>query len=485
MRIRPALLMVAGAALGAAAVALPTLTRDADARSSVEATPVALSAAAAPGAPLAPLHYDPRVSLAPLVDRLGPSVVHLEVSQEVEVPAMHPFFGMPFSMPGMEDGQRQLRTGQGSGFFVSTDGYILTNNHVVDDAREVTVRLADERTFPARVVGRDPTTDVALVKIDGSTDFPAVPLGDSGALRVGDWVVAIGNPFGLDHSVSAGIVSGKGRDIGAGPYDEFLQTDASINPGNSGGPLFNLAGEVVGINTAIIGQGIGFAVPIDMVKTMLDDLKADGRVNRGWVGVALQDVEAGMADALGLPDDKAAVVGRVYPDTPAAKAGLQPGDVVTAIDGRPVTGADALIRSIGGRRPGEAVTLRTIRNGKAREVRLTLGARPDAESLASGSGPRAGAPTDESPSAPRLGIVVRSAAEVGAEGQGLVITRVDPAAPAHKRLAAGDRILTVNGDPIRATADLPKALARNPKGAVVVVARRGAETVVQVPFTER
>jgi len=222
-----------------------------------------------------------------------------------------------------------------------------------------------------------------------------------------------------------------------------------------------------------------------MVKSMLDDLKADGRVNRGWVGVALQDVEPGMADALGLPNEKAAVVGRVYPDTPAAKAGLQPGDVVTAIDGKDISGADALIRSIGARRPGESVTLRTVRNGKARELRLTLGARPDAAAL-SNAEPRTPSPSaSEAPAGPRLGITVRAAADAGAEGQGLVVMRVDPSGPAHQRLAPGDRLLTVNGEPVRAAADLPKALARNPKGAVVVVERRGGETVVQIPFPAR
>ena len=265
-------------------------------------------------APLQPtVEYNPVHSLAPLVERVQMAVVNIDVEQKVEVPTMSfqspfgPFFGNPHGMgqeegdDGDSDGDHHYRTqeGAGSGFIISADGYILTNNHVVADADKVKVRLADERSFDARVIGTDERTDVAVVKIDAPVDLPFVKLGSSDALRVGDWVVAIGNPYGLAHTVTAGIVSAKGRAIGAGPYDDFIQTDASINPGNSGGPLFNLAGEVVGINSAIVksANSIGFAIPADMVKPILEDLKSTGHVARGWMGMGLQELDPDMARA--------------------------------------------------------------------------------------------------------------------------------------------------------------------------------------------
>ena len=333
--------------------------------------------------PLAPTTYNPSISLAPLVDELGPAVVHIRVAQTVDLDDI-PRHMRPFVSPEQLE-QYRMQQGEGTGFFVSADGYLLTNNHVVAGADEVTVTLLDERTFDARVVGTDPNTDIALVKVDGD-DLPWVTLGSSEAARVGDRVVAIGNPFGLSHTVTEGIVSAKGRVLGAGPYDDFLQTDASINPGNSGGPLFNLRGEVVGINTAINprGQGIGFSVPIDMVKPLIEDLKDDGKVSRGWLGVGLAPLDQRVAQQLSLEAGAGTVVGQVYAGTPAAQAGLRPGDVVTGIDGKGIGDSETLIRVIGAQRPGATVILDILREGQGQHIKVTLGERPERQDLERG-----------------------------------------------------------------------------------------------------
>ncbi|MBI3785855.1 MAG: Do family serine endopeptidase [Deltaproteobacteria bacterium] len=291
-------------------------------------------------------------SFADLVDRVAPAVVHIKVVSVVKAASPmdgapelfgrggpfgedSPFRGMPFGQP---PGGRQR--GQGSGFIIRKDGIILTNNHVVDNAKEITVTLSDSREYSAHLVGRDPKTDLAVLKIDGKGDLPVVPLGNSEALHVGDWVVAIGNPFGLSNTVTAGIVSAKGRAIG-GPYDNFIQTDASINPGNSGGPLFDEQGNVVGINSAIYSQsggniGIGFAIPINMAKELVPQLEATGHITRGWLGVAIQKVTPDLADSLGVDAGHGALVAQVNSGGPAEKAGLKAGDVITKWDGKSV-----------------------------------------------------------------------------------------------------------------------------------------------------
>ncbi|HCH62364.1 MAG: endopeptidase [Deltaproteobacteria bacterium] len=321
--------------------------------------------------PLSPTTYNPSVSLAPLVDELGPAVVHIKVAQTVDTSDI-PRHMRPFIDPEQLEGFR-MRQGEGTGFFISADGYLLTNDHVVSGADEVTVTLLDERTLPARVVGTDPNTDIALVKVDTDAELPFVQLGSSGEARVGDRVVAIGNPFGLSHTVTEGILSAKGRVIGAGPYDDFLQTDASINPGNSGGPLFNLRGEVIGINTAINprGQGIGFSVPIDQVQPLVEDLKDDGKVSRGWVGVSLDS----------LADRRGTVVRGVFPGTPAADAGLEAGDIIVALDGKTIGDSASLVREIGMHPPGHQVVLNVRRGEQAMDVAVKLGERPERDQL--------------------------------------------------------------------------------------------------------
>ncbi len=280
------------------------------------------------------------------------------------------------SMPDKRAPRR--RGGVGSGFIISEDGYILTNNHVVEGADKITVNLkSGGKNYKAKVIGQDPDTDLALIKIKPETKLPALRFGDSEAARVGQWVVAIGNPFGLEHTVTSGIISAKGRVIGAGPYDDFIQTDASINPGNSGGPLVNLDGEVVGVNTAIIasGQGIGFAIPSEIAKDVVAELKRNGSVKRGLLGVNIQDVDENTAKALGLNEAKGALVAQVSPNGPAEKAGFEVGDVVLEVNGEDVEGSRELTRMIGAMRPGEKVKVEVFRKGGSKTLSAKLATR--------------------------------------------------------------------------------------------------------------
>jgi serine protease Do len=314
-----------------------------------------------------PQGYNPSRSLAPLVETLSPAVVSVTIAQSLPVDLEQ----LPSWMPIPEGAEDQLRTGQGSGFLISADGYLLTNNHVVSEAESVTVTLQDGRSFDADVIGTDENLDIALVRIEDRDPLPYVELGQASRSRVGDWVVAIGNPFGLSHTVTAGIISAKGREMQMGPYDDFIQTDASINPGNSGGPLFNLDGEVIGINTAVNpwGQGIGFSVSVDAFAPILEDLKEEGRVRRGWIGVGLDSHEDGV------------LISAVYQDTPAAQAGLQAGDILIGFDGVALSDSDALVRSVGNRRAGETITLELIRDGEVAELSMVLGERPGQEQM--------------------------------------------------------------------------------------------------------
>ncbi len=428
-----------------------------------------------------PASYNPMQSLAPLVETMGPAVVYLKVESKVQVQrpsipdAWAPFFGLP--QGGSDSPEYRTRTGSGSGFIISPDGYILTNNHVIDGASKVTVSLADQRELSGTVVGTDPRTDVALVKVEADGPLPHVTLGDSSALRVGDWVVAIGNPFGLTHTVTAGIISAKGRVIGAGPYDDFLQTDASINPGNSGGPLFDLNGKVIGINTAIVpgGTGIGFAVPIDMVKSSLDELKQSGRVARGWIGVGLRELDDDLKAQLGA--QQGVVVSAVYPDQPAARAGLSPGDVITGVDGKPTGKAEEVIRAIGLKKPGEEVKLEALSDGKARTFKVVLGERPEEEAVASG---RFSAPSPSS-KAPVADGLSRFGLQVEEKGGALVVRGVSPTGPARGRLQEGDVILQVNRQKVSRLSELGKALGAADKGAMLVIQREGAQLLVSLP----
>jgi serine protease Do len=328
-------------------------------------------------------------AFASLAKALKPAVVNISSKQEEEE---RPRVRSPFGEEGDPFQEffdrffgprrpRQQHSSLGSGFIIHSTGYIVTNNHVVEHATEIKVTLATQEEFDAKLIGRDPKTDLALLKINSDTPLPTVPLGDSEALEVGDWVLAIGNPFGLGHTVTAGIVSAKGRIIGAGPYDDFIQTDASINPGNSGGPLFNMRGEVVGINTAIVasGQGIGFAIPSNMAKEVLLQLHGKGKVTRGWLGVAIQNLSPELGRAFGLKDAHGALVADVLPDGPAAKAGIERGDVIVTFHGKAVEDSSDLPRMVAVVPPQTKVDVEIIRGGKRRTISVVLGAMKEEE----------------------------------------------------------------------------------------------------------
>lgn len=354
----------------------------------------------------------------------------------------------------------------GTGFVVDARGLIVTNAHVIEDASELRVRFADGADRDAKVKGRDAALDLAVLEVSVDKPLPAVTLGSSDALRVGEPVIAIGNPFGLDHTVTMGIVSAKGRAIGAGPYDDFLQTDASINPGNSGGPLFDARGRVVGINTAInpAGQGIGFAIPVDVLKDVLPQLVEKGRVTRGRLGVAIQSLDATLAKALGLDSPKGALVTSLEPDGPAARAGIKTGDVILRVDDRDVTSGADLPRLVAHHAPGTVVPLR-VRHGKSVEtLRATLDARADADPA-----PKPAPSTFKG----RLGVALDDAEGTGARI--VAVASQSPAARAHLR--AGDVIVELDGKTIANAASLIAAIESIPAGkAVVAKVVRGPAT---------
>jgi serine protease Do len=316
-------------------------------------------------------------------------------------------FGDQFGqLPGRGAPQRQPQNnqtivGEGSGFFISPDGYAVTNNHVVDHAKSVQVTTDDGAIYTAKVIGTDPKTDLAVIKVDGKDSFPYVKFADQSP-KIGDWVVAVGNPFGLGGTVTAGIVSARGRDIGAGPYDDYVQIDAPINKGNSGGPAFDVDGNVIGVNTAIYSPsggsvGIGFDIPADTAKTVVAQLEKTGHVTRGWLGVQIQPVTAGIADSLGLKKAAGAMVDQPQDDSPAAKAGIQSGDVITAVNGTPVKDARDLARTIGTMTPDSSVKLDIIRQGEQKTVSLTLGQMPDDQKVADAKSPAPAAKASLSP----------------------------------------------------------------------------------------
>ena len=323
-------------------------------------------------------------SFAPLVKAHKASVVNISTRQVIKVrqpspfgdPQMDQFFYRFFG--GQQPPREQVRQSLGSGFVISADGYILTNNHVVDQATDIRVSFDDGRILEAKLIGRSPEIDIALIKVE-ATGLQAVTLGDSDVLEVGDWVMAIGNPFGLSQTVTKGIVSAKGRVIGAGPYDDLIQTDAAINPGNSGGPLFNTSGQVVGINTMILakGQNLGFAVPMNMVKDVLPSLREKGRPDLGWLGVDAQAVTPEIAEALGMPDPIGAIVRSVTKGGPADKAGLLRGDVIIELDGKKILSPAELPRMIAFGHIGKTVTFKVGRQGKTIEVKVVVEKRPE------------------------------------------------------------------------------------------------------------
>jgi serine protease Do len=324
----------------------------------------------------------PLPSFADLAARVAPAVVNIKATTIAKTDLPDELFGGDFPFPGFRtpiprQPEQFRRQGTGSGFVIRKDGLILTNNHVVENAQEITVTLGDKQQYRAKILGRDPKTDLAVLKIESKTALPVATLGNSDAVRVGEWVMAIGNPFGLSNTVTSGIVSAKGRMIGAGPYDDFIQTDASINPGNSGGPLFNMAGEVVGINTAIFSQsggniGIGFAIPINLVKNLVPELETKGSVTRGWLGVSVQPVTPDLARSFGLEKERGALVGDVVAQGPADKAGIKRGDVIVGYDGKKVDESVTLPGLVAATPVGKTVPVEILREGKSQTLNVAI-----------------------------------------------------------------------------------------------------------------
>ncbi len=406
-------------------------------------------------------------SFAQLAEKMSPTVVNVKVTKVAKAafPGPHfqrgpsgEFFGRFFEE--MPQQPREHRTqGAGSGVIISEDGYILSNNHVVEDAQEVIVTLADKKEYTAQVIGRDPKTDLAVLKINVEKDLPAAALGNSERLKVGDWVVAIGNPFGLSHTVTSGIVSAKGRVIGAGPYDDFIQTDASINPGNSGGPLFNMHGEVIGINTAIIpqGQGIGFAIPVDTAKPLIPQLVDHGEITRGYLGVNIQSITPDLAEALKIKETKGALIADVVADSPAEKSGLKRGDIIVDFDGKNIEDSHDLPAKVAATPVDEEVQITVLRDGKEQQLTVKVGKlASDETALASSSEPAKG---KWGMQLHELSPQMQERFGINAD-QGVAVVGVEPdSSAAEAGIRQGDVIVEVNRKTVKSIDDVKESIS--------------------------
>lgn len=441
----------------------------------------------------------------PLVEQASPAVVNISTRQKLPEravanqmpdleglpPMLREFFerSMPQAPRGQGGRQREAQS-LGSGFIISKDGYILTNNHVVADADEIIVRLSDRSELEAKLIGADARTDVALLKVEGK-DLPIVKLGKSEALKVGSWVLAIGSPFGFDHSVTAGIVSAKGRSLPNESYVPFIQTDVAINPGNSGGPLFNLDGEVVGINSQIFTRsggfmGLSFAIPIDVAMSVADQLKASGKVNRGWLGVVIQEVNKDLAESFGLDKPAGALVAQVLENGPAAKGGLQVGDVILSMNGQPIVMSADLPHLVGGLKPGTKIDLGIVRDGNRKNLSLSIGALPeDGEELA-GAGESSGAERSSN----RLGVLVAGLSDEQQKALdikgGVVIREIQDGPAALMGLRPGDVITHLNNqaiDSVQTFAKIAKELPKN-RSVSMRVLRQGRASFITFKLSE-
>ncbi len=426
---------------------------------------------------------------ADVVEKVSPAVVSVRVKSAIhqtaddgsdfpggdQLPEQFKRFFYEFGGPGQRPNERGMDrksprdqhrpdrvrpTAQGSGFFISEDGYLVTNDHVVEDGSAYTVVLNDGTELDAKLIGKDKRTDLAVLKVDDKRKFTYVSFGDDNKIRVGQWVVAVGNPFGLGGTVTAGIVSARGRDIGAGPYDDFLQIDAAVNRGNSGGPAFNLNGEVVGINTAIFSPsggsvGIAFAIPATTAKAVVDQLIKTGSVSRGWIGVQIQPVSKEIAESLGLAEEKGALVAEPQPDGPAAKAGITAGDVITAVNGDTVADPRDLAKKIAAVNPGKDVELSVWRKGEAKSINVAIKAMPGDDQQAT-KGTQQNEDTAKPSALDDYGLTVMPSDD----GKGVVVTDVDRQGDAaDKGITTGDIIVSVNNQPVKSGADIEGAIA--------------------------
>jgi serine protease Do len=444
----------------------------------------------------------PPISFADIVDRVAPAVVNIATTKAVrrgpapDFPFPEPPPGSPFEDFFREffdrdrppDQAPQRQSSLGSGFVVDASGYVVTNNHVIAEADEIQVVFGDDTSYAAELIGRDMKTDLALLKIEGDKPFPAVTFADSDHVRVGDWIIAIGNPFGLGSTVTAGIVSARSRDIRAGPYDDFLQVDAPINRGNSGGPSFNLDGEVIGINTAIFSPsggnvGIGFAIPSNLALPVIESLKEDGRVRRGWLGVRIQTVTDEIAESLGLDHSNGALVASVTPDGPAEEADIQPGDVVLEFDGKPIDRMRGLPRIVAETPIGKAVEVEIWRRGERKSVEVTLGELPEEEELAALTQSEAETPSSADIEALGLSVAslteeLRTRFEISPDVKGVVIVEVREASTgSEESLRPGDVIVEVGQEevnsPPEVAAKVNQAKQDDKKSVLLLIDRQG------------
>lgn len=448
--------------------------------------------------------------IVPIVKRASTAVVNIDVEKTArrsitpfpfdDDPIFKRFFGDSF-----KDFTRSVpMKGRGSGFIVTRDGQILTNNHVVDGVDKITVSVllsdGSKKTYQAKVLGNDPTYDLAVIKIDPDAELPVLELGDSDAVEVGEYVVAIGNPYGFEHSVTAGVISAKNRSIHAQDvnFDDFLQTDAAINPGNSGGPLLDMNGKVVGINTAIIpyAQGLGFAIPVNKAKEIMSDLVSYGRVKRGWLGVSVRDITPQMAKAYGVEGTSGAMINDVFKGDPADKAGIKRGDVVVELNGEAVKDANAFVQKVRTLAPNSTARLQIVRKGKKLNFSVKLGERPNSADGRPETAPKDDKGTSSSGSEALKDFGIRRVSPVNdslrrqykidSNSEGLVITGIDENSPAYyeEGVREGDLIVELNGQEVRTPADLTKAIGSD-ESVVLMIEREGSTYFIQVDKTEK
>jgi len=434
-----------------------------------------------------------RYEIADLADKLIPTVVSIQTESTVKVNGFGDFFGddffdqfFNFGNPRQQKPKERKQQGQGSGVIVSSSGQILTNNHVVDKAENIKVTLSDKREFQAKVIGTDEMTDIAVIQIEGEVkDLPVAALGNSDALRVGEWVIAIGNPFGLSQTVTKGIVSAKGvNKRGIAEYENFIQTDAAINPGNSGGGLFNLSGELIGINSAILSrsggfQGIGFAIPVNWARNIMNDLVKDGKVSRGWLGVSIQDIDPGIAKALNLNPAKGALINEVFEGSPADKGGIKAGDVVRSINGKTIEDANDLRNTVAALRPGEYAEFEVLRDGKFLKLKINIALREENNLAGAASAPKDG----KKEVANEWGIQAaeptkaqkKEAGLTESSGGVLVVSVTGKSAAEKAGLKKGDIILAANNKPIAGIKDFNAVFGENTKPLLLLIRRSGSQ----------